>query len=285
MRDFAGKVAVVTGAASGIGEALARALAGRGMRLVLGDIEEAPLEAVAADLTAGGAEVVAVPGDVTDRAAVEALGDAATGHFGGLHLACNNAGVSTGGLSWEIDDAAWDWVLGVNLRGVIHGVGAFVPRIIASGGGHVVNTASMAGIASPPFMAPYNVAKHGVVTLSETLYQELRLLHPEVGVSVLCPGWVNTRIHEADRNKPAGMAEPPPSTDALGSGLRETVASLIASGMDPAAVADLVVAAVEAEQFYVLTHDGWEEMARVRMQHILDGTNPEVRLPAGTEGL
>jgi NAD(P)-dependent dehydrogenase (short-subunit alcohol dehydrogenase family) len=273
-----GKVAVVTGAASGIGLALATRLAAEGMRLVLGDVEAPALEAAAATLRDGGAQVEARVTDVSDPSDVDALGRAAMDRFGGLHLAVNNAGVSGGGLSWEIPLETWDWILGVNLRGVIHGLRTFVPHIIESGGGHIVNTASMAGLTSPPFMSPYNVSKHGVVTLSETLYQELQLTHPEVGVTVVCPGWVRTRIHEADRNKPTGVPSPSEGQEA-GAGFRDIVTSLIEGGLDPAEVADMVVAAVRSDRFYVLTHDGWDEMARTRVERIVACQNPALTLP------
>jgi NAD(P)-dependent dehydrogenase (short-subunit alcohol dehydrogenase family) len=278
-----GRVAVVTGAASGIGLALATRLASEGMQLVLGDVEAPALEAAATALRDAGAHVEALVTDVSVASEVDALGRAAMERFGALHLAVNNAGVSGGGLSWEIPLETWDWILGVNLRGVIHGVRAFVPRIIESGGGHVVNTASMAGLTSPPFMGPYNVSKHGVVTLSETLYQELQLTHPEVGVTVVCPGWVRTRIHEADRNRPAGVPGPPVGPEAgteAGAGFRDIVTSLIEGGLDPAEVARMIVAAVRSGRCYVLTHDGWAEMARTRMDRIVSGENPAVTLPA-----
>jgi NAD(P)-dependent dehydrogenase (short-subunit alcohol dehydrogenase family) len=273
-----GKVAVVTGAASGIGLALATRLAAEGMRLVLGDVEAPALEVAASSLRDGGAEVEARVTDVSVAAEVDALGQAAMDRFGALHLAVNNAGVSGGGLSWEIPLETWDWILGVNLRGVVHGLRSFVPRIIESGGGHVVNTASMAGLTSPPFMSPYNVSKHGVVTLSESLYQELQLTHPEVGVTVVCPGWVRTRIHEADRNKPADVPGAPDGDGGLG-GFRDVVTSLIEGGLDPDDVAGMVVDAVRVDRFYVLTHEGWGEMAKARMQRILTGENPTITLP------
>jgi NAD(P)-dependent dehydrogenase (short-subunit alcohol dehydrogenase family) len=272
-----GKVAVVTGAASGIGLALATRLAAEGMRLVLGDVEAPALETAASTLREGGAQIEALVADVSNPDEVDALGRAAMERFGALHLAVNNAGVSGGGLSWEIPLETWDWVLGVNLRGVIHGLRSFVPRIIESGGGHVVNTASMAGLTSPPFMGPYNVSKHGVVTLSETLYQEFQLTHPEVGVTVVCPGWVRTRIHEADRNRPPGVRDATAGPE--GAGLRDVVTSLIEGGIDPAEVADMIVAAVRSGRVYVLTHEGWSEMARNRVERIVAAENPAVTLP------
>jgi NAD(P)-dependent dehydrogenase (short-subunit alcohol dehydrogenase family) len=277
MEALEGRVAVVTGAASGIGLALATRLAAEGMRLVLGDIEAPALEVAASRLRDDGAEVEARVTDVSKAAEVDALGRAALERFGGLHLAVNNAGVSGGGLSWDIPVETWEWILGVNLLGVIHGIRSFVPRIIESGGGHVVNTASLAGLTSPPFMGPYNVSKHGVVTLSETLYQELQLTHPEVGVTVVCPGWVRTRIHEADRNRPAGL--PDPAVGEAGAGLRDVVTSLIEGGIDPAEVADKVVAAVRSGRVYVLTHEGSGEMAKSRVERIVDGENPAITIP------
>ena len=206
MEHFEGKVAVVTGAASGIGRAMADAFVAEGMKVVLADVEHEPLEAAAAELRERGGDVFAVLADVREPAEVDRIGAAAMDVFGALHVACNNAGVSGGGLSWEIDLETWRWILDVDLWGVIHGVRTFTPLIIGSGGGHIVNTASMAGLSSNPGMSPYNVAKHGVVTLSETMYVELEMTHPEVGISVLCPGWVRTRIAESDRNQPAAVA-------------------------------------------------------------------------------
>ncbi|HAM01902.1 MAG TPA: hypothetical protein DCQ30_06690, partial [Acidimicrobiaceae bacterium] len=187
MEELRGKVAVVTGAASGIGLAVSRKAAAEGMRLVVADIEEGPLKAAADELSAAGAEVLAVPTDVSERSSVQTLCDAALERFGTVHLLHNNAGVGAGGPLWEVPEADWRWVLGVNLWGVIHGIGVFVPHMVARGEGHVVNTASLAGLASPPFMGPYNAAKHAVVTISETLAKDLRTMGSPVGVSVLCP--------------------------------------------------------------------------------------------------
>lgn len=278
MEDFEGKVAVVTGAASGIGRALAEAFAGLGMKLVLADIEGGPLETAAEELRSTGADVFAVTADVSRYQDVERIGEAAVDVFGGLHVACNNAGVGGGGLTWEVDLDTWDWILGVNLFGVVHGLKAFTPRIIASGGGHIVNTASMAGLTSTPGMSPYNVSKHAVVTMSESMYTELSMTHPEVGISVLCPGWVRTRINESDRNRPGGAPEDPQEAGALSS-MREMVDALIAEGLNPAVVADMVVRAVREQRFYVLTHPEWQEMVRDRVDRMLSGENPAVVLP------
>ncbi len=280
MEQFEGKVAVVTGAASGIGKALASAFADVGMKVVLADVEAAALEVAAEELRSSGADVFAVTADVAQAADVDRIGAAAMDVFGALHVACNNAGVSGGGLSWEIDLETWRWILDVDLWGVIHGVHTFTPLIIASGGGHIVNTASMAGLTSNPGMGPYNVAKHGVVTLSETLSVELQMTHPEVGVSVLCPGWVRTRINESERNRPdlVGVEEVE-ETDAGLLAMKEMVNTWIAEGLQPAHVASLVIEAMRENRFYVLTHPEWQGMISDRIDRMLSGANPWTSLP------
>ncbi len=279
MDEFDGKVAVVTGAASGIGRALSDAFAGLGMRVVLADIEAGPLEATAQELRAAGADVFAVTADVSRFQDVERIGEAAMDVFGGLHVACNNAGVAGGGLAWEVDLETWNWVLGVNLMGVVHGLHAFTPRIIASGGGHIVNTASMAGLTSTPGMSPYNASKHAVVTISESMALELAMTHPEVGISILCPGWVRTRINESERNRP-GWTPPAEETEAGAlNQMRQMVDNLIAEGLQPAVVANLVVEAIREQRFYVLTHPEWQGMVRDRVDRMLSGENPGLVLP------
>ncbi len=278
MQDFEGKVAVVTGAASGIGRAMADAFVAEGMKVVLADVESGPLEVAATELRERGGDVFAVTADVREPAEVDRIGAAAMDVFGGLHVACNNAGVSGGGLSWEIDLETWRWIIDVDLWGVIHGVRTFTPLIIRSGGGHIVNTASMAGLSSNAGMGPYNVAKHGVVTLSETMYVELEMTHPEVGISVLCPGWVRTRINESERNRPDQPAVgDDPDENLLA--LKEMVGNWIAEGLQPAHVASLVVEAIRERRFYVLTHPEWQGMVRDRVDRMLSGENPAARLP------
>jgi NAD(P)-dependent dehydrogenase (short-subunit alcohol dehydrogenase family) len=281
MDELNGKVAVVTGAASGIGRAMAIAFAAEGMRLALADVEVGPLEDTLEMVRDHGVDAIAVPTDVSDPTQVEALAETTIGEFGDLHVACNNAGVSAGGLSWEVDLDTWNWILGVNLFGVLHGIRSFVPRIVESGGGHVVNTASMAGLTSPPGMSPYNVTKHAVVTLTESMALELAMTHPEVGVSVLCPGWVRTRIHEADRNRPTNPAdaiEATPEAEAALGAMKEMVAGFIEGGLDPAAVAAQVVEAVKSNRVYILTHPHWESMITDRTERMVSGQGPALAM-------
>jgi NAD(P)-dependent dehydrogenase (short-subunit alcohol dehydrogenase family) len=274
MDELDGKVAVITGGASGIGLALARATAAAGCKVVLADIETNALAAAAASLPES-AEALTVECDVSDPAQVDALRDAAVDRFGTVHLVCNNAGVSAGGPVWTHTPEDWDWVLGVNLFGVVNGIRSFVPLLIEQGEGHVVNTASMAGLTSPPFMSIYNVSKHGVVTLSETLFADLALTGASgVGVSVLCPGWVRTRIHEADRNRP-GISNQELEENA---GFRGIVAGLIDSGLEPDDVAAQVLDAVRERRFYVLTHPDWNGQITDRVDRVVGGQDPGVTM-------
>ena len=287
MEEFEGKVAVVTGGASGIGRAMAQAFVAKGMKVVLADIEPGPLEETAQALRHDGGDVFAVTADVSRAADVERIGEAAIDVFGALHVACNNAGVGGGGATWDVDLSTWEWVLGVNLMGVVHGLRSFTPRIIDSGGGHIVNTASMAGLTSPAFMSPYNVSKHAVVTMSESMYVELQMLHPEVGISVLCPGWVRTRIAESDRNQPEAVAAAQAAVDEAtaapgqvsGEQLKGMIDAFVAEGLQPAAVADMVVDAIEHRRFYILTHPEWQSMVRDRVDRMLSGEDPSMALP------
>jgi NAD(P)-dependent dehydrogenase (short-subunit alcohol dehydrogenase family) len=265
-----GQVAVVTGAASGIGLALSERFCREGMRVVMADAEE-PALAEAADLLASrGAEVLPVPTDVARPEQVDRLRDRVLEAFGGVHVLCNNAGVG-GQLKppWEVSQADWDWVLGVNLWGVINGIRSFVPTLLRQEAAHVVNTASIAGLIATA-QGAYSVSKHGVVALSEDLYLWLQQLGPQVGVSVLCPGFVRTRIMDADRNRPAGPAEVDPDTAAVWERLRQ----LVDAGMEPAHVADHVVAAVRSGRFYVLTHPEWGELVSNRTEQVLRGSPP-----------
>jgi NAD(P)-dependent dehydrogenase (short-subunit alcohol dehydrogenase family) len=279
MQDFEGRVAVVTGGASGIGFALASAFADEGMKIVLGDIEAAALDDAVGKLEAAGADVIGVRTDVSDAAQVQALADAAVERFGAIHLACNNAGVGAGGLSWEAPLDTWEWVFGANLWGVIHGVRSFVPVMMKQAEAHVVNTASIAGLVAGPFMAPYNASKHAVVALSETLHHEMALMAPHVKVSVLCPGWVQTKIGDSARNRPGTDGNDPVAS----SGFAQLLQPLLDNGMPPAELAEKVLAAIRAEQFWILPHDEtepfWTSFVNKRAQALIDRTNPTITPP------
>jgi NAD(P)-dependent dehydrogenase (short-subunit alcohol dehydrogenase family) len=271
MKELQGKVAVITGGASGIGRAVAEAAASAGMKLVLADIEDGPLKETGDALGAAGADVLSVVTDVSVGSSVDNLRDKALERFGAVHLVHNNAGVAVGGPLWTVSEADWTWVLGVNLWGVIHGIRAFVPVLLDQGEGHIVNTASLAGLTSPAMLGPYNVTKHSVVTLSETLYRDLQLVGSSVGVSVLCPGFVRTGIAESERNRPDWA---PPAPAGSGPDLQGVVRGLVAAGIDPADVAAKVLDAVRANRFYIITHDDTPAMVEIRMRDILDGRNP-----------
>lgn len=275
MDEFAGKVAVVTGAASGIGRALAERWAGLDMKLALADIEAEPLDEVAEALRAGGTDVLAVPTDVSDGDQVDAFARATLDEYGAMHLLCNNAGVGGGGPMWTLTEADWRWVLGVNLWGVIHGIRAFVPHLVAQGEGYVVNTASVAGLSSPPMLGPYNASKHAVVTISETLRAELGMLADgDFGVTVVCPGWVRTRIADSERNRPDELRNPEtedsPSRDEVAGALD----SALETGMEPEELAEMVEQAVRDERLYVLTVDDWTPMLRERLETFVAEVDP-----------
>lgn len=280
MQDFEGRVAVVTGGASGIGLGMATKFAENGMKLVLADVEVAELEKVAADFESRGVEVLAVPTDVGDEQAMDALAARTFERFGTAHVVCNNAGVGGGGPMWELTRKDWDWVIRPNLWGVIHGVRVFGKRLVEQDEGHFVNTASMAGMISVAGMGPYNVTKHGVVTLSETLFGELQGVGSKVGVSVLCPGFVNTRIFESDRNRPEALQnDTEPEWTEEAQARREMAAEFMKQAMPTSQVADRVFAAIRDQQLYILTHPGSEQAIRKRMEAILEGRNPDVTLP------
>jgi NAD(P)-dependent dehydrogenase (short-subunit alcohol dehydrogenase family) len=277
MKAFQGKVAVVTGAASGIGRALAERCAKARMKVVLADIEEPALMQTSRDLAAQGAQTLAVPTDVSQAGEVESLARKAFETYSAVHLLCNNAGVGGGKSAWESTLADWEWVLGVNLWGVIHGIHFFVPRMLEQHSeGHIVNTASMAGLTYGPGQSIYKVSKHGVVSLSETLYYELALRGASLKVSVLCPGFVNTNVLDSQRNRPARLQNTPdgekPSPQA--EAMRQRAQQALREGMPPQQVADMVFGAIREERFYILTHPTWKGTIQIRMEDILQERNP-----------
>ncbi len=278
MRELNGKVVVVTGAASGLGRALAIRFAAEGMKLVLADIEQPRLEATAVEIRTTGADVLAVTTDVSDATSVAALASAAMSTYGKVHILCNNAGVLGSGLPiWESSVTDWQWTLGVNLWGVIHGIRSFLPLMLVHGeGGHVVNTASVSGLI--PGGGIYGVSKHGVVSLSETLYTQLKTRGSKIGVSVLCPGYVATNLIDSDRNRPAELA--PDDETQFNEAMRQEARNRLAGGLSPERMAEQVLNAIRGDQFYILTHDEYDDMIRTRMENILSHRNPAVAAPA-----
>ena len=275
MKDFAGRVAVITGAGSGFGRAFARIGARLGMKLALADVQADALAATVAELQGQGATAFGERTDVSKAGDVERLAARTVEAYGGAHLLFNNAGVAVGGLAWESSVRDWEWVLGVNLWGVIHGVRAFTPILLAQDEPtHIVNTASVAGLVNPQMMAAYNVSKHGVVSLSETLYHDLRLVGSKVGVSVLCPAFVPTGIADSERNRPAGMANDAPPT-ASQAALKAQLDKAVASGKISAErVAEMTFEAVREERFYVITHERMMPSIELRLQDVVLRRNP-----------
>ncbi|MGH9289330.1 MAG: SDR family NAD(P)-dependent oxidoreductase [Acidimicrobiales bacterium] len=276
MEQIEGKVAVVTGGASGIGLALASRFARGGMQVVVADVERAALDQATEALVDefGADNVAGVLTDVRDEGAVDALAAAAFERFGTVHVLCNNAGVGVGGLAWTVPADRWRWIVDVNLLGVANGIRKFVPRMIEQGEGHVVNSASAAGILTGPGMSPYFATKHAVVALSESLHFDLQLTGAAIGVSVLCPEWVRTNIAESERNRPDDVAplEEPEGMDA--DVVRAFMRGLVDSGLDPAVVADQVLDAVRTGRFWILTHPGTLATAQKRWDAIASDGQP-----------
>ena len=280
MKKFAGRTAVITGAGSGFGLEASRIAARRGMNIVMADVQADALERAAAEVESLGAKVLAQRTDVSKAAEVEALGRAVAARFGAPHFVFNNAGVGAGGLIWENTLADWEWVIGVNVMGVAHGVRVFTPMMLDAAAkdpgyeGHIVNTASMAGLLNPPNMGVYNVSKHAVVSLSETLYQDLRLVTEQIGASVLCPYFVPTGIVESQRNRPDDLraTDEPTRSQLIGKAMIDRA---VGSGKVSAAdVAQLVFDAIEANRFYIYSHPRALASVQTRLEDIVQARNP-----------
>ena len=281
MKNFKGGSAVITGAASGFGLEASRIAARRGMNLVMADVQQDALDAAAAEITALGAQVLAVRLDVSKAHEVEALGAAAFKRFGAPNFVFNNAGVGAGGLIWEHTLKDWEWVVGVNLMGVAHGVRVCTPMLLAAARadpawqGHIVNTASMAGLLNAPNMGVYNVTKHAVVALSETLYQDLALVTDQIGASVLCPFFVPTGITQSQRNRPADLLDPaarPTRSQLIGQAMSNKAVS--SGKVSAAQVAQFVFDAMDAGRFYIYSHPKSLASVQTRMQDIMGARNP-----------
>ena len=277
--NFKGKTAVLTGAGSGFGLECARIGARLGMNLVLVDVQQDALDAAALECESAGAQVLAVKVDVSSASQMEALGAAVLARFGAPHFVFNNAGVGSGGLIWENSVKDWEWVLGVNVMGVVHGVRVFTPMMLDAAKkdpawqGHIVNTASMAGLLNPPNMGVYNVSKHAVVSLSETLYQDLSLVTDQIGTSVLCPFFVATGIGKSHRNRPADLDSEKPTKSQM---IQQAMTGkAVGSGKVSAAdVAQLVFDAITGNQFYIYSHPKAIKSVQTRFEDILQARNP-----------
>ena len=287
MEDLRGKVAVVTGAASGIGLALATRFAAEGMKVVLADVEPVPLAAAESALRAQGAAVLAVRTDVMKEDEVRRLADAAFDAWGPVHVLCNNAGVAGGSGAadfWDVAAEDWNWVLGVNFWGVLYGVRHFVPRMLAHGEpGHVVNTASVAGLLTGFVSAPYTISKHGVVALSEGLYKNLKTRQARLSASVLCPGWVNTNILEAERNRPEALQAPAAAEDAMTpqrQAMVDAIRGFVQSGFRPDEIAARVIDAIRSDRFYIVpVQPDIEAAVALRLEDIRLRRNPTLAPP------
>ena len=275
MRDITGKVAFITGGASGMGLAMARSFAAAGMKVAIADVEQAALDRVKAEFDASNAEVITLRVDVTDRAAMEAAADATEAAFDKVHVLVNNAGVAVGGSLDQTSYEDWDWVMGVNLDGVVNGLQAFLQRIKAHGeGGHVVNTASLAGHFAIPGLGIYTATKYAVVGISETLRADLK--QHNIGVSVLCPGVVNTNIFDSGRNRPSHLqgetdtAKMVLSEDVAGPEQEQRIAEMMTKALDPAVVGDMVLHSIQEDEFYIFSHPEVEPMVSGRAAEVTD---------------
>ncbi|MFK7898810.1 MAG: SDR family NAD(P)-dependent oxidoreductase [Myxococcota bacterium] len=277
LTEFKGKVAVVTGAASGIGKAICERAAREGMHVVMADVEQDMLRNSASEIEGLGAEVLAVRTDVSQPDELSKLAEETLERFGKVHVVCNNAGVFAGGLTWDAIGTDWEWVMGVNVYGILHGIRAFVPILLEQNEpGHIVNTCSMAGLINTPLSGAYNVSKHAALSLTETLYHELQTKDTPVGCSALCPELINTGIGRSDRNRPAHLKRP----DGAGTPEQEMVENVIgasvASGIPPAEMANRVFQGIQDDQFYLLADEdtSWITACHTRLDDIRLRRNP-----------
>ncbi len=285
MDSLRDKVAVVTGAASGIGEAIAIRFAREGAKVVLADVEREALDRVSDALSAQGADNLALVTDVGKEEEVRALAEQTVDQFGAVDILCNNAGVFTGGLAWQSPHQDYEWLIDVNIWGVVHGIRVFVPIMLGQDSdAHIVNTASMAGLTNGPFTSIYYMTKHAVVGYSEAIYHDLTSIGSKIGISVLCPELINTRIGDARRNRPRdlpGFDFKSPERDAAEDSLRQLAAD---KGIDPSAMAERVVMGIRENRFYLLAEDGWRQSCETRLEDIRLARNPSLSIPAEMTG-
>lgn len=274
MEQLAGKVAVITGGGSGIGRALARRFAAEGMKVVLADVNETSMRLVEAELAEGGAEVLPVLCDTSLEPSVQALAQATLDRFGAAHVLCNNAGVAGTGDPWAGPMSAWEWVMGINVYGVVHGIRAFLPIMTDQGEGHIVNTASMAGLVALPGAAAYNASKHAVVAISEGLFLELKNTGSSVSCSVLCPGFVKTNLMVGQQWQDRLGAPPPVTGNPVGKMIEDLLTQGVETGVDPDDIAAQVADAVKSDRFWILTHPEMRDAPVARMQRAAAQENP-----------
>lgn len=282
MKQITGGVAVITGGGSGLGKALATAAAKRHMKLVVADVQADALDQTVQALRAQGTDAIGIVVDVSDAAAVQRLADQAEEHFGRIHLLFNNAGVTSGGLVWENTEKDWDWLLGVNLKGVINGIRSFAPKMLSAASadpgyaGCIVNTASMAGLLTSPGMGIYSVSKHAVVALSECLHHDLQLVTTQLSAAVLCPSYVTTDIGHSERNRPAHLAASPVLTSSQLAARAASQHAIAHGAISAEDVAEITFHAVERNTFYVVPSPEALPLVKSRFGHVLDQTNPDL---------